>query len=367
MSGILGTRLRKEREEIGLTQEALAKAVGLSSEFISNLELGKRMPSLESLISLASYFKKDVSYFLKEREEAFNMLLRGEEVDKEARGKLKKFKKYTEEYLHLEKLTGRRLELAPLYTHLSAERMADEERRRLGFGDGPIRNIFSILELNGLHILRLPIPEKSKISGVFIFFEIEKAAFALVNSSQTLGRQAFTAAHEYCHYLKDRNTGPIIDNPDIFIDEYLSLYHPREKFAQKFALRFLMPPAKIKEIIEKDLCSKRLSYADVLYLRRYFGINALEMLRTLKDLGYISHSRLEEFQKLDPYVYEEAIFRKLLEEGEPTGGKGGAILSSRFKSLALESYQKKKISLEKLSEFINIDKEKIKSVLKNIG
>ena len=85
MPGILGTRLRREREELGITQDALAKGVGLSSEFISLLELGKRMPSLESLTALADYFRKDVSYFLKEKEETFKIILKAEGLDEKAR------------------------------------------------------------------------------------------------------------------------------------------------------------------------------------------------------------------------------------------------------------------------------------------
>ncbi|GAI13928.1 unnamed protein product, partial [marine sediment metagenome] len=81
MSAILGTRLRREREELGITQDVLAKGVGLSSEFISLLELGKRMPSLETLTALADYFRKDVSYFLKEKEETFKIILRAEGLD----------------------------------------------------------------------------------------------------------------------------------------------------------------------------------------------------------------------------------------------------------------------------------------------
>jgi len=52
---------------------------------------------------------------------------------------------------------------------------------------------------------------------------------ALINCAVTPGRQAFTAAHEYCHYLKDRREGPIIENPHVFIDEYVSPYHPLER------------------------------------------------------------------------------------------------------------------------------------------
>ena len=308
MPAVLGTRLRREREELGITQDALAKGVGLSSEFISLLELGKRMPSLETLTALADYFRKDVSYFLKEKEETFKIILRAEGLEEKARAEIKKFKKYCEEYMHLEELTGRRLEPGPIYAYVSPERMADEERRRMGFGDEPIRDIFSLLELNGLHILRQPIPEKSNISGMF-------------------------------------------------------LYHPREKFAQTFAVRFLIHPAKVKKIIDKDFHSKKLSFADVLYLKRYFGVSALAMLRTLKDLEYLSRSKFEEYQKLDPSPYEEVFFGKLAEEDRLRKETKGVVLSSRLKNLALEAYKKKKISVEELSRFLKRDKNKIKSLL----
>ena len=71
MHNLLGIRIRRLREDLGLTQEDLARSVGLSSEFISLLELGKRDPSLESLNSVARFFKKDISFFLVEKKESF--------------------------------------------------------------------------------------------------------------------------------------------------------------------------------------------------------------------------------------------------------------------------------------------------------
>lgn len=56
-----------------------------------------------------------------------------------ARSILQKFKKYCDEYLRIERRAGRRLELAPLYANISPERLAEEERRRLGLGDEPMR------------------------------------------------------------------------------------------------------------------------------------------------------------------------------------------------------------------------------------
>ncbi len=322
-----------ERENLGLTQEDLARAVGLSSEFISLLELGKRMPSLDSLKSIAEFLKKDVSYFIRERETGFEGLFSQKTINTQAKSELKKFKKYCDDYLKLEEAAGRRLELAPAYSHLSPERLAIEERRRLGLGDSPIRNIFLLIEMNGLRVYRQSLSEECKISGIFIYFEIKEAAFALINKNLSEGEQIFVAAHEYYHYLRDRYTEPIIDNPDVFMEEYVSLYHPREKFAQTFARRFLIPPTKVKAIIEKDLRSARLKFEDVVYLKRYFGVSTLAMIQTLRELEYVDYSQYKEFQGLDDVTYEKTLF------GKPTGvesvHKAKILPSDRFKSLAV--------------------------------
>ncbi len=333
MSSIFGSKLRIERENLGLTQEELAKAVGLSSEFISLLELGKRKPSLESLKAITEFLKKDIPYFLEEREAAFEKLIKQKTLNPKAKKNLKKFKKYCDDYLELEEILGRRLALAPAYSHTQPERLALEERRRLGLGDAPIRNIFLLAELNGLRIFRQPFDQEAKISGIFIFFEVKEAAFALINSTQSLGSQVITIAHEYYHFLRDRYTDPIIDNPDVFVEDYVSLYHPREKFAQLFARRFLMPPSKVSAVIEKDLRSNKLNYEDVIYLKRYFGVNTLAMLQTLRDLDYLTYYQIKELQNLDHTGYEQTLFGKPAWEAKMPKGK--TIPSDRFKSLAV--------------------------------
>jgi len=291
------------------------------------------MPSLDSLKSIAEFLKKDVSYFIRERETGFEGLFSQKTINTQAKSELKKFKKYCDDYLKLEEAAGRRLELAPAYSHLSPERLAIEERRRLGLGDSPIRNIFLLIEMNGLRVYRQSLSEECKISGIFIYFEIKEAAFALINKNLSEGEQIFVAAHEYYHYLRDRYTEPIIDNPDVFMEEYVSLYHPREKFAQTFARRFLIPPTKVKAIIEKDLRSARLKFEDVVYLKRYFGVSTLAMIQTLRELEYVDYSQYKEFQGLDDVTYEKTLF------GKPTGvesvHKAKILPSDRFKSLAV--------------------------------
>jgi transcriptional regulator with XRE-family HTH domain len=157
MGKLLPARLKKAREDAGLTQESFARALGLSSEFISLLEAGKRAPSLDTLSRIAAYFNK---------EPAFKVLFRAPAIDlsPQVRVELERFKRYAEDYLCLEEATGRRLETAPLYSGpTSPEKMAAEERRRLGLGDEPIRDIFALLEHNGLRILRVPMPPDVEI------------------------------------------------------------------------------------------------------------------------------------------------------------------------------------------------------------
>jgi len=329
MDKFIGSKLRKAREAIGLSQGGFARALDLSSEYISLLEAGKRTPSFGTLQKIAGFLNRDIGFFFYEKAaplDSFTLLFRAEAVDDRARTELQKFRRYCDDYLRLETATGRRLALGPLYAQtVTAERMAEEERRRLGLGEEPIRDPFALCEANGCRILRLPMPEESKVSGVFVFLEQKEAAFALVNASQSLGRQAFSAAHEYCHYLKDRNEGPVIDNADVFIDEYASLYHPREQFAQEFAARFLMPPAKVREIVEKDLRvvpPQRLVLDHALYLKRYFGVSTLAMFRTLRALGYIGRTQLEDYAKLDPDDREREVFGNV--QGGPAGAPGGA-------------------------------------------
>ena len=50
---LFGRRLRELRKERGLTQEALAEAADVSGNYISDLELGLKVPSLTILVRLS--------------------------------------------------------------------------------------------------------------------------------------------------------------------------------------------------------------------------------------------------------------------------------------------------------------------------
>ena len=58
----MANRLRKIREDKGLTLEEVGKGVGLATNTISRYETGKREPKLETWIKLAKFFNVPVTY-----------------------------------------------------------------------------------------------------------------------------------------------------------------------------------------------------------------------------------------------------------------------------------------------------------------
>lgn len=60
----LGKRIRTRRQALNLTQQYLAKALGMTPQHISALEQDKRTPSLPSLVRLAEELGVSVDYLL---------------------------------------------------------------------------------------------------------------------------------------------------------------------------------------------------------------------------------------------------------------------------------------------------------------
>jgi len=51
---LIGRRVQKARTDLGLTQEVLAEAVGVSTNYMSKVETGREKPNLELLAKLST-------------------------------------------------------------------------------------------------------------------------------------------------------------------------------------------------------------------------------------------------------------------------------------------------------------------------
>lgn len=62
----LGQNIKIKRQELDLCQFELAERVGVTQTHISDIERGKRNPSVELLIKIAKALKYDVNYLTEE-------------------------------------------------------------------------------------------------------------------------------------------------------------------------------------------------------------------------------------------------------------------------------------------------------------
>lgn len=62
----LGSRVRKRRQKLGLSQEELAERAGLHWTYVSGIERGRRNPGLNTLSTLASALRLSLADLVKD-------------------------------------------------------------------------------------------------------------------------------------------------------------------------------------------------------------------------------------------------------------------------------------------------------------
>jgi transcriptional regulator with XRE-family HTH domain/Zn-dependent peptidase ImmA (M78 family) len=368
MDASIGARMKSVRQLTGATQASVAEAVGVSPEFISMVESGRKKPSTRLLSAIAEYFGRDVLYFLDDREQSFSAIFRAGTLTAENRRRLGRAERFAEDYHFLEALLGEGPQLAPCYPgppaetagsrslYAYAESLANQERSRLNLGLEPIRDVFGLIESQGLRLIRSELGEG--LAGVFLFSP-SHGAYAVINATDTVGRQALTAAHEYCHYLKDRDVGFVIDGG---VEEDLNACgrSPVERIATVFALDFLMPKSAVLQMAST---LGHVGPEEVLYLKRYFGVSYQAMAYRLRALRRITQPEVESLLLVKPAALEAAL-------GMPTEEEEAHALPAtpdRFTRLALTAYLSDRISLGRLAEMLDKDALDLREALAESG
>jgi transcriptional regulator with XRE-family HTH domain len=73
LDGAFGKSLKSRRLSSNLSQEQLSLKSGLSRPYISELEMGKKDPSLFTIFKLADALKVNPSFFINEIEQAISI------------------------------------------------------------------------------------------------------------------------------------------------------------------------------------------------------------------------------------------------------------------------------------------------------
>lgn len=282
------------REYRGYSQTELAESIkGLSQSNLSRFEKGFGV--------LSDDIQKKIIQYLNFPEEFFNRKINSAIENANYRKRASIGKNKTQKFENKCKLIGYIIDefaesvewpdfsLAPLNVEegFTPEYIASYNRKLLKLAkDEPVKNIFSLLEQNGIIIYE--IDEIEKFDGVS-FITDKGFPVIIVNKNFTNDRKRFTIAHELGHIL--------LHNENLFP---ISSYRDKEKEANIFASEFLMPESEIKNSL------RQLKMSDLGDLKSYWLTSMGSIIRKAKDLKCIDENRYRFFMiEMSRYGYNK--------------------------------------------------------------
>ena len=207
--------------------------------------------------------------------------------------------------------------------------------------------IFSILELNS-RVLYYPL-EEDDVSG---FAEkIKGQSFVCINTSIPYDKQVFAAAHELYHLWFNGDKELILsstleDNP-FDTDSPKSI---NELKANRFAAEFLVEENLLRQEMHTYSIKKdQIEIKDVLKLSSLFVVPYKTMTRRLYEIGMITEKEFNNYYSIPNSELEN--WRKRLSITLPT--RDNKIALANLVDIAMESYEKELITIEKLEELLS--------------
>ena len=244
--GFHPARLREAREARELTATALADDTGVSRQSITYYEAGTSSPQPETLARLSAALSVPESYFLKDFAPVTAPAIHFRSLKKtpkksrlSARVKttwIARLARKLEDYLELPGVAVPALDgVDPRTLSFSdVDVVAAEVRQSWGLADGPISDLFLLLENNGAVVSSFPLSH-DLISGFSLWEQSSDRPFITVNNRMAVSVKArFDAAHELGHMVMHRQVTER-DQRDP------GVYDLMESQAHRFASSFLMP------------------------------------------------------------------------------------------------------------------------------
>ena len=147
-----------------------------------------------------------------------------------------------------------------------AENTLEDIKNKYGEIKFPI-DPFKLLKDNGVLI---SFSDFEKLEGIILNDE-DDVTIVGINRLRPWTRQRYSAAHEYCHFIKDLKK----NKNEINKIECLSGSDTEiEKFADRYASELLMPKYKLKELCEQYKTeSGYVEFDNIIYIAEYFGVS----------------------------------------------------------------------------------------------
>lgn len=352
----LGSKLAKYRGQLKESIVEVASSTGIDAARLAAIEAGQAEPTGDEVLILADHYRCDFKFFISNEQvapfEQTETLYRahGNDFTKEDRRAVQDFLYLCETEDFLMRELGRppkSFSFAPTGTFFKGhgEAAAASLRAALGHSDREVpRDVYAEFRSVGVHVFRRKLGN-SNISGLFIMHPVAGKC-ALVNHSEDIYRQRFSAAHEMAHAIFDSAQGASVSFEGPSGSDMVELR------ANRFASCFLMPPAFLAQLPDPA----RWSDSDAQRWANELRVSCVALAIALKEAKLIdaaAYNRIRNLRvpreaKVDPELPESlnATQRerkaRLLESG----------LSDHYVGLCFEGFSAGVISIGRLAEVL---------------
>lgn len=364
----LAVRLREARRARGLSQEDVAREIGVSRPTLIAVEQGRRAPKAAEIMTLARLYGRDVSELVRASPPVSGLVAQfrlGEgRAGAASASAVDDLQRLADSVVALEESVGatatRRYpalyDIAGLPPEAAAEQVADAERRRLGLGDGPLPHLREILE-NDVGLLVFAVPLDSKVAGLYGYAEPAGGCIA-VNARHPHERQRWSLAHEFAHFLTQRHAAEVTALPGG------GRASAGERLADAFAGQFLMPALGLVRRYQAQRQSRggRFSAGDLLQLAALYEVSAEAMALRLEALRLIAPGWWKSLRDRG-FRVEQA--REMV--GLPSSPADTELLPLRHRYLAAEAYLDGTLSEGQLARLLRLDRSAARALVARLG
>jgi Zn-dependent peptidase ImmA (M78 family)/DNA-binding XRE family transcriptional regulator len=344
----------------------MADRLPISRQAYSAIEGGRSEPKSATLLAIAEVLQVPLTELLADQVSFQSLRLRSHKKMKAAEKAQKeevlgRFQQWLRDYNELENMLDEheqwRLEEVDAKDPVVA---AAQVRKVLEVGDNePIDDIVGLLEDAGIKFFT----EQFKLPGIFGFSagsaDGGPAVAVNTDSTITIERQIFTAAHELGHLLLHRSSyGP----------ERESGTEEEEHEANRFAGHFLLPDAALEREIGEN---EGLTLVDfVLHVKRKYRVSYMTVLFRLKERYGYGSDIYPRFKAR----YMEKYGKSLKGNVEPDSVEGPAaedeceqlsrhdFVEDRLSRLVRRAYMRDLISISRAAEILGVSIEEMRSI-----
>lgn len=369
---LFGSKLKRYREQFQRSLDEISQATGISQESLSQLENGQRRPTGDEVLILADYYKCDYKFFISNEQvapfEQTGILFRryGESFSKQERWFVQEFLFLCEcEEFLMRLLSGHDRKPFQFVKQGNSYKEQGEQasaalREYLGYSFNEINmDVYEDFRRIGVHVFRRQIGN-SNISGLFI-----KHPFAgkcvLINYSEDVYRQRFTASHEIAHTILDDEDDVVVSFSKSSKDDYSEIR------ANNFASRYLMPPEFLQRIPDANQWTpeKAIDWANRLKVSTEALAYALKSLNLISDetVAQLKAVRVPTSSKVDPEL-PESLPIKSRQRREEMLRRG---LSTFYVGLCFDAYEQGIISAGRLASMLLVDEHELIAVSSTYG